>query len=83
MRIDDFLSTVGVIKRRTVAKELAVSGMIEVNGRRAKAAYDVNFGDIIHIKGKRSITVEVLAIPAGSVPKERRGEFVKVLSTSP
>jgi len=83
MRVDDFLSTVGVIKRRTLAKELAASGMIEVNGRHAKAAYDVKPNDIIHIKGKRSITVEVLEVPAGSVPKERRDQFVKLLSTSP
>jgi ribosome-associated heat shock protein Hsp15 len=83
MRVDDFLSTVGVVKRRTVAKELAVSGKVEVNGRRAKAACDINPGDIIHVKGKHTITVEVLAVPTGSVPKDRRGEFVKILSTSP
>ena len=83
MRIDDFLSTVGVIKRRTIAKELAVSGMIEVNGQRVKAAYDVKANDIIHIKGKRSITVEVLALPTGSVPRDRRDQFVKTLNTLP
>jgi ribosomal 50S subunit-recycling heat shock protein len=80
MRIDDFLSTVGVVKRRTVAKELATAGMIEVNGRRAKAAYDVKPNDIIHIKGKRSVTVEVIAVPTGSVPKDQRDQFVKKLN---
>ena len=62
MRIDDFLSTVGVIKRRTIAKELAKNGMIEVNGRTIKASYDVRIGDVILIKGNRRIAVEVLGV---------------------
>lgn len=82
MRLDDFLSTVGVIKRRTVAKELASNGMIEVNGRRAKAAHDINTNDIIRVKGKQTVTVEVLAVPTGSVPKDRRDEFVRYLEPS-
>ena len=82
MRIDDYLSTVGVIKRRTVAKELATGGMIEVNGQRVKAAYSVKPNDIIHIKGKHSLTAEVIAVPASSVPKDRRDQFVKILDTS-
>ena len=34
MRVDDYLSTVGLIKRRTVAKEMADNGLVEVNGRK-------------------------------------------------
>ena len=79
MRLDDYLSTVGVIRRRTVAKELASGGMIEVNGRRAKASHDINLNDIIRIKGKNTVTVEVLAIPTGSVPKDKRDSFVRYL----
>lgn len=79
MRIDDFLSTVGVIKRRTIAKELGQKGLITVNGRTVKPAYQVKVNDIIHIKGNRSLTVEVLALPVGSVPKEKREEYFKQL----
>jgi len=50
MRIDDFLSTVGAVKRRTVAKELAQNSMITVNGRTVKPAYQVKVNDIIHIR---------------------------------
>ncbi len=39
MRLDDFLSTVGVIKRRTLAKEISQKGQVQVNGRKAKPAY--------------------------------------------
>lgn len=82
MRIDDFLSTVGVIKRRTVAKELGVGGLLEVNGRRVKPAYDVQVGDIIHIRGSRPAALEVLAVPTGSVAKDKRAGYFKVIATN-
>lgn len=72
MRIDDFLSTVGVIKRRTIAKQLGSSGMITVNGNTVKPSYQIKIKDIIHIKGTNSSVIEVLDIPSGSVPKDKR-----------
>jgi ribosome-associated heat shock protein Hsp15 len=80
MRIDDFLSTVGIIKRRTIAKELAQKGMIAVNGRRVKPSYQVNVNDIITIKGNRAVTVEVLALPTSSVPREQREKYFRELT---
>ena len=80
MRLDDYLSTVGIVKRRTVAKELGTNGLIEVNGRRVKPAYDVRVGDIIHIKGSRPVAAEVLAIPNQSVPKENRNMYFRLIS---
>lgn len=82
MRIDDYLSTVGVVKRRTVAKELASNGMVAVNGQTVKAAYPVKLGDIIHIKGVRGQKIEVLDIPSGSVSKTDREKYFKELSAS-
>ena len=55
MRIDDYLSTVGLIKRRTIAKEMGSNGLLEVNGRTVKASYAVKPGDIIHIKGSHPL----------------------------
>ena len=81
MRIDDFLSTIGIIKRRTVAKELGTTGLLEVNGRRVKPAYDVQVGDIIRIRGSRPTALEVLAVPSGSVAKESRDAYFKALPT--
>lgn len=80
MRIDDYLSTVGIIKRRSVAKEMADNGLIEVNGRRVKASYDIGLNDIIVIKGSRPYKAEVLAIPAGSVAKGSRTDFFRPLT---
>ncbi|NOY87978.1 MAG: RNA-binding S4 domain-containing protein [FCB group bacterium] len=79
MRIDDFLSTVGIIKRRTVAKEMAQNGLIIVNQNKAKPAYQVKVSDIIQIKGKNPRVLEVLDIPRGSVSKEKRPNYFKLL----
>jgi len=80
MRVDDYLSTVGVVKRRTVAKELGVNGLIEANGRRVKPAYEVSVGDIVRIKGRRPITIEVLVLPDRSVPKAERSRYYKLIN---
>ncbi len=79
MRIDDYLSTVGLIKRRTVAKEMADNGLVEVNGRKVKPSYEVKVGDIIAIKGSRPFTAEVMQVPHGSVAKEAREGYFRSL----
>jgi len=77
MRLDDYLSTVGIIKRRTVAKELGANGLIEVNGRKVKPGYIVNVLDIIQINGSHPFAAEVLDIPTRSVSKSEREEYFK------
>ncbi len=81
MRLDDFLSTVGVIKRRTEAKELSQNGLVEVNGRKAKPAHQVLPNDIIRIKGSSPQAIEVINLPSNSISKENRSKFVKDLSS--
>lgn len=80
MRLDDFLSTVGLIKRRTEAKEMCQNGMVELNGQKVKPSHAVKPNDIIRVKGSSPQSVEVLSLPSGSVSKESRGNFVKELS---
>ena len=82
MRIDDFLSTVGIIVRRTVAKEMARHGLLVVNGHRVKPAYLVKVQDIIQVKGTQGLVFEVLAIPDGSVSRETRGRYYKPLNVT-
>ncbi len=81
MRIDDFLSSVGLIKRRTIAKQLGQNGLLAVNGRTVKPAYQINTGDIVQVKGTNPLAVEVTSIPAGSVPKEKRDNYFKKVSS--
>ena len=77
MRIDDYLSTVGIIKRRTIAKELGSNGLIEVNGHKVKPAYQVKLHDVIAIKGSRPFSAEILDIPTGSVAKADRERYYR------
>ena len=63
MRLDKYLKVSRLIKRRTVANEACDGARIQVNGKVAKASYDVKIGDIIEIPfGQRLLRVEVLAI---------------------
>ena len=52
MRLDKFLKISRIIKRRTVAKEVADKGRIQVNGKLAKSSTDVKVGDELRIQFK-------------------------------
>ncbi|MEA4920741.1 MAG: RNA-binding S4 domain-containing protein [Clostridiaceae bacterium] len=64
MRLDKYLKVARLIKRRTVANEACDTQRVVVNGREAKASYQVKEGDIIEITiGTRTVKVKVLSIP--------------------
>jgi len=50
MRLDKFLKVSRLIKRRTVAKEIADQGRIDINGKVAKSSSDVKEGDTLTIR---------------------------------
>ena len=57
MRLDKYLKVSRLIKRRTMANEACV------NGRPARASYEVKEGDQITLRlGAREVTVEVLSV---------------------
>ena len=63
MRIDKFLKVSRLIKRRTVANEVADAGRIVVNGREVKASYQVKIGDEIEIMfDTKPVKVKVLSV---------------------
>lgn len=63
MRLDKYLKVSRLIKRRTVANEACDNARISVNGRPAKASYDVKVGDKIEISmGGRTVAVQVLQV---------------------
>ena len=63
MRLDKYLKVSRLIKRRTVANEACDLGKITVNGKIARASYDVKVGDVIAIHfGERTLEVEVLDV---------------------
>ena len=64
MRLDKYLKVARLIKRRTVANDACDGDRVTVNGREAKASYQVKVGDVIGITfGNRSVRVKVLAVP--------------------
>ena len=56
MRLDKFLKVSRLIKRRSVAKQLADADRIVVNGRIAKPSLDLKVDDIIEITFKDKTT---------------------------
>ena len=56
MRLDKYLKVSRLIKRRTIANEACDAGRVTVNGKPAKASYDVKIGDVIEIGfGERTV----------------------------
>lgn len=63
MRLDKYLKVSRLIKRRSVANEACDTGRISVNGKIAKASYDVKVDDIIEIRfGEKLLRAQVVNI---------------------
>ena len=63
MRLDKYLKVSRIIKRRTVANEACDSGRVLVNGKVARASYDVKVGDVLTIQfGTRELKAEILTV---------------------
>ena len=79
MRIDKWLSAVNVVKRRTIAQDMVKSGVVFINGIKAKPSKEVKVGDKItieYLKGSKNF--EVLQIPTTkTVPKSAKDEYVR------
>ena len=79
MRIDKFLKVSRLIKRRTVANEVADAGRIIVNGREVKASYQVKIGDEVQIMfGTKPVKVKVLSVE-NTVSKDGAKEMYTVI----
>ena len=79
MRLDKFLKVSRIIKRRTVANEACDTEHVEVNGRRAKASYDVKSGDIIKITfGEKTLTLKVNEVKE-HVPKGDASSLYQII----
>ena len=82
MRLDKFLKVSRLIKRRTVANDACDSERISVNGKSAKASYNVKIGDKITIAfGNKSVTVKVLEIKETTKKTESVGMYEVISET--
>ena len=80
MRLDKYLKVSRIIKRRTIANEACDAGRVVVNGKPARASYDVKVNDIIQIQfGQRTVKVQVMNLNE-TTKKEDATEMYKDLS---
>lgn len=76
MRLDKYLKVSRLIKRRTVANDACDSERISVNGKSAKASYNVKIGDIITVSfGSKTVSVKVLDIKETTKKSECIGMY--------
>ena len=79
MRLDKYLKVSRIIKRRTVANEACDAGRVEVNGKVARASYDVKVGDVIKVSlGSNEREYEVLEVLEHAL-KEDTAKMYKAL----
>mgnify|MGYP002515783840 CR=1 FL=1 len=79
MRLDKYLKVSRLIKRRTVANEVCDAKHVTINGKVARASYDVKQGDIIEIQmGENKIRAEVLLVTEYAT-KENASAMYKIL----
>ncbi len=79
MRLDKYLKVSRIIKRRTVANEACDAGRILVNGRVARASYDVKVNDVIEINfGTRTVKAQVLSVKE-VIKKEEADTLYKIV----
>lgn len=76
MRLDKYLKVSRIIKRRTVANDACDAAHVTVNGRPAKASYDVKEGDILEITfGERTLKVRVLSVKEYTAKADAAGLY--------
>ena len=82
MRIDKFLNSVNITKRRSVAQDMISNGVVLINGVVVKSSKNVDVGGIITINYLNSTKkYEVLQIPTTkSTPKSLQDQYIKDIS---
>lgn len=76
MRLDKYLKVSRLIKRRSVANDACDASRISVNGKPAKASYDVKIGDLIAVSfGSKTVVVKVLDIRETTKKTESVGMY--------
>jgi len=81
MRIDKFLNSVNITKRRSVAQDMISNSVVMINDKVVKASKNVEIGDEVTINYlNSSVKYKVLQIPTTkSTPKSLQNEYIKEL----
>jgi ribosomal 50S subunit-recycling heat shock protein len=79
MRLDKYLKITRLIKRRTVANEACDADKIVVNGKIARASYEVKVGDIIQINlGQKPLKVKVLNVTEYATKENAADNYIVI-----
>ena len=80
MRLDKYLKVTRLIKRRTIANEACDAGRILVNGKVARASYEVKENDLISIQmGSRPVKVRVLKVSEYATKEDASTHYTVVV----
>lgn len=79
MRLDKYLKVSRIIKRRTVANEACDAGHVSVNGKIARASYEVKPGDTVEVTfGQRTLRLRVTDVRE-TVRKDAAAEMYEII----
>lgn len=79
MRIDKFLNSVNITKRRSIAQDMLTNKVVLINDVVVKASKKVAVGDVVTINYlESSKKYKVLALPTTkSTPKSLQDQYIK------
>jgi len=82
LRIDKFINTVNIVKRRTIANDMLDHGVVFLNGAAVKPSKEVKVGDTLEIRYlEETKRYEVLQLPTTkTIPKAASSDYVKELA---
>ncbi len=76
MRLDKYLKVSRIIKRRTIAKEVADNGRIFINDKVAKSSTKLTIDDIISIHfGNKIVVIKVLELQESTKKEDAKNMF--------
>lgn len=79
MRLDKYLKVARIIKRRTIAKEIADQNRVKINGNSAKSSSKVAVGDELEIEfGNKTLVVRVEDLRDTTKKHEAEGMFTVI-----
>ncbi len=82
MRLDKYLKVSRLIKRRTIANEACDAGRVSVNGKVARASYDIKVGDKVDIVfGQKRISLTVRSVNEYAT-KDNAGDMYEITGES-
>lgn len=76
MRLDKFLKSSRIIKRRTIAKDIIDLGFVKINGKISKPSSQINVGDIVELTlGDKIITIKIISSIFSSKKEDARDNY--------